>query len=67
MAWRLSWAKWWKMPHFMRALLLSTYAAITSADWIAYDKRFQEAYVPNDLIGVVWRQIENTVAYAYAG
>ena len=44
--------------------LYVTYADITNADWLANDKRFQEAYAPTDPIEVVWKNINNEVAYA---
>ena len=47
--------------------LYKTYAVISNADWLAKNKPFREAYLPNVPIEVAWRQIDNTVAYADAG
>ena len=41
-----------------------TYADITNADWLANNKRFQEAYATTNPIEVVWKNINNEVAYA---
>ena len=47
--------------------MYETYAVICNSDWLANDKRFCKAYAPTTPIEVVWRQIDDTVAYADAG
>ena len=47
--------------------LYKIYVVISNADWLTNNKRFREAYAPTDTIEVVWRQINDTVAYADAG
>ena len=43
------------------------YAVIVNANWIANDKRLQEAYAPTNPIEVLWRKIDDAVAYAEVG
>ena len=47
--------------------LYATYAVITNSNWLANDKRFREAYSPNNFIKFVWHQIDNTVPYTGTG
>ena len=51
----------------MLAHLYNTYAVISNADWLTNNKRFCEAYAPNNHIKVLWRQIDDVVAYTDAG
>ena len=44
-----------------------TYSVITNFDCLATDKHFREAYARTDPIEVVWRQIDDAVAYSKAG
>ena len=47
--------------------LYKTYAVIFNANWLANYKRFRESYIPIISIKVVWRHINDAVAYADAG
>ena len=47
--------------------LYTTYDVIINTDWLANNKLFRESHAPIDLIELVWRHIDNTVAYADAG
>ena len=47
--------------------LYKTYTIISNAEWIANNKRFRKAYSPTDPIEVIWRQIDDPVAYPNAG
>ena len=40
---------------------------ISNAEWLANNKHFREAYALTVPIKVVWRQIDDAVAYANAG
>ena len=46
--------------------LYKTYSVISNSNWIANNKHFREAYAPTKPIDVVWRQIDDAVAYADA-
>ena len=47
--------------------LYKTYAVISNTYWLANGKSFRKAYTPTEPIKVVWRQIDDAVAYADAG
>ena len=47
--------------------LYETYAVISNPYWLANGKSFRKAYTPTEPIKVVWRQIDDAVAYADAG
>ena len=47
--------------------LYKTYAVILNANFLANNKCFRELYLPIVSIEIVWRQIDNSVAYADAG
>ena len=47
--------------------LYKTYAKISNIDWLANNNLLRKAYAPNKPIQVVWRQIDDIVAYVDVG
>ena len=43
--------------------LYKTYGVISNANWLVNDKRFRKACAHTDPIEVIWRQIDDAVAY----
>ena len=46
--------------------IYETYAVISNTYWLANGKSFHKAYTPTEPIKIVWRQIDDAVAYADA-